>query len=268
MDRQYIVTERAHFMCPNMHFGILFSIDKKYDNNKIRDVIKSLSEAHPLLKCLIANDSSGKIYYALQEQLEIRCSEMNSLESLEDGYRKISESGWDVYSEGLLRICTYPRYDGFEILFVAHHMLCDGRGLLGLAISFANSYVKGIEPVYTKECLIKSLKDLPAGSDLPWISKVVINSANKNWKKENHKVDYSDYLNFEKNYIKKNKLKITFDTKSHEELISLTELLNISHHFEPPVRILRATIPQNESHHLVVILDYSPILYLYAFGRK
>ncbi len=224
MDKKYIVTERAHFMCPNMHFGILISIDKKYDINRIRDVIKSLSEAHPLLKCLIANDEIGKIYYALQNQLEIRFWEMNSVESLEDDYRKIAERGWDVYSEGLLRICTYPRYDGFEILFIAHHLLCDGRGLLGLAASFANSYVKGIEPVYTEECLIQSLKDLPTGSDLPWISKVVIHSANKRWKKENHHVDYSDYLKFEKNYIKKNKLKLSFETKPQEELISLIEL--------------------------------------------
>lgn len=265
MDRQYIVTERAHFMCPYMHFGILFSIDKKYDKNRIRDVIRNLSEAHPLLKCLIANDSSGKIYYALQKQLEIRCSEMNSLESLEDDYRKISESGWDVYSEGLLKICTYPRYDGFEILFVAHHLLCDGRGLLGLATSFANSYVKGIEPVYTKECLIKSLKDLPAGSDLPWISKVVINSANKNWKKENHKVDYSDYLKFEKNYIKKNKLKISFETKSHEEFISLTELChnnNISIN-----DYLIAKMMQDESINKVVIAaDIRKYLSIYKEG--
>lgn len=122
MDRQYIVTERAHFMCPNMHFGILFSIDKKYDNNKIRDVIKSLSEAHPLLKCLIANDSSGKIYYALQEQLEIRCSEMNSLESLEDGYRKISESGWTFIQKAYLEYVPIQGMMGLKYCLL--HIIC------------------------------------------------------------------------------------------------------------------------------------------------
>jgi NRPS condensation-like uncharacterized protein len=265
MDRQYIVTERAHLMCPNMHFGILLSIDKKYDINRIRDVIRSLSEAHPFLKCLIANDGSGKLYYALQKKLEIRCSEMSSLELLEDDYRKISESGWDVYSEGLLRILTYPRNDGFEILFVAHHLLCDGRGLLGLATSFADCYVKGTEPVYSKECLIKSIKDLPSGSDLPWISKVVINSANKKWKKENHQVDYRDYLKFEKNYTKKNKLKMNFETKSHEELTSLMELChnnNISLN-----DYLIAKMMQDESINKVIIAaDIRKYLHIYKEG--
>lgn len=224
MDNQNILTERAHLMCPNMHFGILFSINKKYDNNRIKDVIKGISEAHPFVKSLIAKDKNGNFYYSLQDQLEIGYYEMNSLKSLEDDYRKIGESGWDVHSESLLKILTYPRYDGFEILFVAHHLLCDGRGLMELAATFADCYVKGTVPAYTKECLIKSLKDLPSGSDLPWISKMVINTANKHWEKENHKVEYKDYLEFESNYIKRNKLNIGFQTILCEQLTNLKEL--------------------------------------------
>ncbi|HPR97239.1 MAG TPA: hypothetical protein PK466_12990 [Thermotogota bacterium] len=224
MDKQYLLTERAHLMCPNMHFGILFSINKKYDIKRIKNVIKSLSEAYPFLKSLIAKDDNGNFYYSLQEQLEIGYCEMHSLNSLEDDYRNINESGWDVRSEGLLRILTYPGDDGFEILFVAHHLLCDGRGLMELASSFADCYVKGTEPVYTKECLINSLKELPPGSDLPWISKIVIKNANKKWKKENHRVEYREYLEFERNFIKKNRLNMSFETISCEHLTSLKEL--------------------------------------------
>lgn len=221
---QYIITERAHLMCPNMNFGILCSINQKYSYKQISDAIKSLSNAHPFLKSLIANDEKGNPYYALQKHLEIKFSEINSSNSLEDDYNQILKSSWNVYSEGLLRIFTYPRDNAFDILFVAHHLLCDGRGLLELATSFADCYVKGIEPKYTEECLIKSLDNLPVGSDLPWISKMVINIANKNWKKENHKVNYSDYIEFEKNYVKENKFSIDFETKSCDEFKSLVEL--------------------------------------------
>ena len=31
MKKQYILSERAHFMCPNMHFGMLMEIEKEYD---------------------------------------------------------------------------------------------------------------------------------------------------------------------------------------------------------------------------------------------
>ena len=224
MDRQYVLTERAHFMCPNMHFGILFSINKEYDRTNVRNVLNLLSEAHPFLKCLIANDNRGNPYYEFQAQLELEFNEMNSLQSLRDDYRKISEGGWDVYSEGLLRVFTYPRQNGFEMLFTAHHLLCDGRGLLGLVTSFANCYVKGTEPVYREECLIRSIMDLPKGSDLPWISKVIINFANRKWKKENHKVDYSDYLKFEKEYTNKNKLDMSFDTVASKEFTNIVDL--------------------------------------------
>ena len=224
MDRQYVLTERAHFMCPNMHFGILFSINKEYDRTNVRNVLNRLAEAHPFLKCLIANDNRGNPYYKFQTQLELEFIEMSSLQSLREDYRKVSEGGWDVYSEGLLRIFTYPRQNGFEILFIAHHLLCDGRGLLGLVTSFANCYVKGIVPLYREECLIKSIKDLPKGSDLPWISKVIINSANNKWKKENLKVDYSDYLKFEKEYTNKNKLAMSFDTVTSKEFTNIVDL--------------------------------------------
>ena len=30
MKRQYLLTERAHFMCPNMHFGMLMEIETEY----------------------------------------------------------------------------------------------------------------------------------------------------------------------------------------------------------------------------------------------
>ncbi len=224
MDRQYVFTERAHLMCPNMHFGILFTINKEYDRTNVRNVLNRLTEAHPFLKCLIANDNRGNPYYKYQTQLELDFIEMNSLQSLRDDYKKISEGGWDVYSEGLLRIFTYPRQNGFEILFIAHHLLCDGRGLLGLVTSFANCYVKGIEPAYREECLIKSINDLPKGSDLPWISKVIINSANKKWKKENHKVDYSDYSKFEKEYTNKNKLNMSFETVTSKEFTNIADI--------------------------------------------
>ncbi len=32
-DRNYVYTERAHFMCPNMHFGIMAKIEINYDDS-------------------------------------------------------------------------------------------------------------------------------------------------------------------------------------------------------------------------------------------
>lgn len=224
MSKQYIITERAHFMCPNMHFGILISIDKNYLFNSVKETLQALFDAHPFLKSVIARESSGRLYYKFQEQTEAKFTEKISTGSLQGDYKEVSEMGWDVFHEGLLKVFVYPKPDGFDILFIAHHLLCDGRGLLELARSFADSYVKGVSPVYREVCLIKSLKDFSIGSDLPWISKMIIDRVNRKWKKENHSVEYNKYQKFEVNYIKQNTVRLSIETKEGADVRSIIDL--------------------------------------------
>ena len=236
MDRQYIITERAHLMCPHMHFGIMISINEKYDLECVKETIRSLSNAHSLLKSVIAGDDSERLYYSFQEQSEIPFMEKSTIATLQEDYRNISELGWDVFHEGLLKVVAYPKAEGFDLLFIAHHLLCDGRGLWELAQSFANFYVKGQQPVSKEVCTIQSLKDFTVKCDLPWISRFVVNSANKKWIKEAHTVDYSQYQIFEKDYIKQNPITMHIETKGstdveriliscHENQVSMNDYL-------------------------------------------
>ena len=66
----------------------------------------------------------------------------------------------------MLKVYVYPQAQGMKLLFVAHHLLTDGRGLLSLAQEFARDYVKGIAPDYAEEVLIESIHDLPEKSAL------------------------------------------------------------------------------------------------------
>lgn len=207
-----------------MHFGILISINEKYDSEGVQETLQSLSNAHSLLKSVIARDDSEKLYYSFQEQLEISFVEKPTIATLQEDYRNISEMGWDVFHDGLLKVVAYPKAEGFELLFIAHHLLCDGRRLLELAQSFADCYVKGQHPAFKKVCLIQSLKDFSVKSDLPWISKVVVNSANKKWQKEAHTVDYRQYQTFEKNYIKQNPISMRIDTKDNADVGRILDL--------------------------------------------
>ena len=54
MKCQYVMSERAHFMCPNMHFGILIELGKNYDKAAVNATLDRMSNAHPFLKALIA----------------------------------------------------------------------------------------------------------------------------------------------------------------------------------------------------------------------
>ena len=89
------------------------------------------------------------------------------------------------------------------VLFVAHHLLTDGRGLLELAQEFADAYVGEKNPDYAEEHLIESIEDLPEKSNLSGISKMLVRQANAQWKKENHTVSYEQYRSFAIEYGEK-----------------------------------------------------------------
>lgn len=200
MKKQYILSERAHFMCPNMNFGILMKIDGEYDEDKFLDTLEKLAEAHPFLRALVAyEDQSDKMFYDVSETSKIAYEFCEGAFSLAD-YEGLMKKRWNVLEEGLLKVYVYQSNDSFEVLLMAHHLLADGTGVLQLAEEIADAYVEGKKIARVEEQLITSLSDLPAGSELTGISKWLVNRANRQWKKENHKVSYEDYATFEKNY--------------------------------------------------------------------
>ena len=217
--KNYVYTERAHFMCPNMHFGIMAKIDSHYEEGQLRQSIDILQKAHPFLQSLIAEETdTGRLYYQIQDCLNIPVLVKDEAALWQQDYEEISVRGWNVKKECLLKVVVYPNENGFQILFIAHHLLCDGRGLLQLAEEFAEHYANGIMPQFAPECLIQGLNDLPSNSDLPLISKLIVGDANRKWKKEGQKVMYGQYSIFERAYIQKCKMKREIFTICNQEL--------------------------------------------------
>lgn len=224
-DRKYLHTERAHYMCPNMHFGIVAEIVAEFDVNRIIESIDVLKSVHPLMRSLIAEEQgSSGIYYEEQSELEIPVMIKNTDDNWQIDYEAVSSSGWNVQKDALLKVFAYPSGSGTRVLFITHHLLCDGRGLLQLAQEFADYYVNGVKPHLVDEKLMESLDDLPDGSDLRFISKLLIKDSNKKWCKEGHKVSYDEYLKFESAYDSKQDLKREITNVDGEELDALLGL--------------------------------------------
>ena len=224
-DRKYLHTERAHYMCPNMHFGIVAEIVAEFDVNRIIESIDVLKSVHPLMRSLIAEDQgSSGIYYEEQSELEIPVMIKNTDDNWQTDYEAVSSSGWNVQKDALLKVFAYPSGSGMRVLFITHHLLCDGRGLLQLAQEFADYYVNGVKPHLVDEKLMESLDDLPDGSDLRFISKLLIKDSNKKWCKEGHKVSYDEYLEFERDHDRKQDLKREIKRVDGEELDTLLGL--------------------------------------------
>lgn len=98
MPKQYIVAERAHFMCPNMHFGILMQMNCQYDDIKARKTLCLLAKAHPFLRSVIALDpNEEKLYYSVCEQSKIEINVKNDFSALWNDYSEIGRKSWNVF---------------------------------------------------------------------------------------------------------------------------------------------------------------------------
>lgn len=212
-------------MCPNMHFGIVAEIGAEFDVNRIIESIGVLKSAHPLMRSLIAKEQgSSRIYYEEYPELEIPVTMKKANDNWQTDYEAVSSVGWNVQKEALLKVFAYPSESGTRVLFITHHLLCDGRGLLQLMQEFADLYVNDVKPHPVDEKLMESFDDLPSGSDLGFISKVLIKYANKKWRKEGHKVSYEDYLKFEREHDSKQDIKREIRNIDEEELDTLLDL--------------------------------------------
>ncbi len=224
-DRKYLYTERAHYMCPNMHFGIMAEIGTEFDADGIFRSIDVLRSAHPLMRSLIAEEQgSSGIYYEEHPELGIPVTLREADEDWQTDYDSVSSAGWNVQKEALLKVFAYPSGSGTRVLFITHHLLCDGRGLLQLVQEFADHYSNGAIPRSVDEKLMESLDDLPGGSDLRFISRMLIKDSNAKWRKEGHKVSYDEYLKFERDHDSKQVIKREIKNVDGEELDALLGL--------------------------------------------
>ena len=211
---EYIFTERAHLMCPNMCFGIVMCINNELNESRIAEAVECLSSAHPFIRALISHEEKeNRFFYDVKEdsQAEISICPGNALNTdspeILAEFERITSRDFDLFKEGMLKISAWPSGAKTIVLMVFHHLLADGRGALELSREFAEYYVLGKQPAYAEEKLISSVSEFPEDSRLPLISSLLVNRVNRQWKKENKKLSYEDYHRFADDYLKSDKIK-------------------------------------------------------------
>lgn len=227
-------------MCPNMFFGIMIKVNAEINLPNIQNSLDVLQVAHPLLSSRVNFDEQGTPFFAItnktakggqteqnakprQTGQNVNLEETEQIIRIEQTnqtwnqvFNDISSKGWDVRSENLLKVYVFENDEklsetsSFQILFVVHHILCDGRGLLSLAMEFADYYVNKKAPAQenffaiNEIKLLENINDLPPKSKLPFISNLLIQNMNNTWIKENKRVPYDTYLTFEKEFSTQN----------------------------------------------------------------
>ena len=266
MKRQYLITERAHFMCPNMHFGILMEIEKEYDKAHVEATFNRMADAHPFLRCLIAYENgTQQLYYKITEVSKINVNLKEDISSLWFDYKNISKQDWNVFENGLLKVYIYPQSQGMTILFIAHHLLVDGRGLLDIAQEFANDYMGAISPVYVEETLPESIDDLPEKSSLSGISKMLVKQVNRQWKKENHTVSYEQYKSFVEEYSRKHAVEYKTYEVDDVTLAQMTQLCK-TNGFSMNDLLMAHMYLQTGTEKIIIAADIRNMLSIYSKG--
>lgn len=227
---EYIFTERAHLMCPNMCFGIVMCINNELNESRIAEAVECLSSAHPFIRALISHEEKeNRFFYDVKEdsQAEISICPGNALNTdspeILAEFERITSRDFDLFKEGMLKISAWPSGAKTIVLMVFHHLLADGRGALELSREFAEYYVLGKQPAYAEEKLISSASEFPEDSRLPLISSLLVNRVNRQWKKENKKLSYEDYHRFADDYLKSDKIKHNLSVLQRSETDKIAE---------------------------------------------
>jgi len=196
-------------MCPNMCFGMAAVVNAPYNENLIKAASDKLSAAHPFLNALLGyEEATNRYFYNVGEKSQIEIflpgSEISGISASEffTEYQRLTEHDWNLFAEGMLKITAWKTGDKTCFLFAFHHLLADGRGALELVREFADLYATGVTPTFAKEKLISSADEFPADSRLPFISRVLVNRANRQWRKENQKLSYEKYHAFADEFLR------------------------------------------------------------------
>ena len=226
-NMEYLFTERAHLACPNMCFAIAATLAKAFDKDRIEESITKLAEAHPFLRSRLGYEKETNSYfYDVKEQSQVEvifagefCDESGDAKIIEQ-FEKLIARDWNFFDEGLLKLAVWEAGDKTLLLFVFHHLLADGRGALGLVQEFADFYVDSIEPETAPEHLITK-NDLTEKSKLSFISRALVNYANRQWKKENHQLSYEEYHSFADKFLQEDFVEHSLEIVSSDKLTGL-----------------------------------------------
>ena len=224
-----IFTERAHLMCPGMNFGIAMSVNSVFDKERITAAFDMAAANHPFLNAVLGYEKADNSYFydvtgSSKIGLKISDESLNGIDDpkLLDEYKRLTGYDWDIRTEGMLKASVWKAEDNAVFLLVFHHLLADGRGALGLAEEIAQIYVGNAVFHAVPEKLISSEDDLPVDSKMPFISKTLVENANRNWKKEGHEpLSYEKYHQYADSFVKSDKVKISLTSTSQDELAEI-----------------------------------------------
>lgn len=214
-----LLLERTFLFDPNIYMTVVITIEGDVSEEELCEAVRKAYTQNQTTMSKIVLDEQGKVYQEEMSQTgcKVYVDERDWQEILCESERKT----FRINEGELIRTFIIPRGKQKDIFLMAHHITCDGNGLLILAEDILNN-LQGKEVEYkptkvmTKEWVINR-------GNLKFVEKLGLKSVSQKWGKEKHVFGWDDYYKVHEEYWKNRRTEISFTEIESSELMALKE---------------------------------------------
>jgi len=214
-----LLLERTFIFDPNIYMTIVVTIDGDVNEEEICEAVKKAYTQNQTTMSKIVLDEQGKLYQEMMQETgcKVFVEHRDWLEIMHENERK----PFRIDEGELVRTFVIPRGTEKDIYLMAHHVACDGSGLLILAEDILDN-LQGKEVAY-KPTKVMTEKFVIKRGNLKLIEKLALKNVSKKWGKEKRVFGWDVYYKVHEEFWKNKQSEINFTWVEGAELENLKE---------------------------------------------
>lgn len=214
-----LLLERTFLFDPNVYMTVVVTIEGDVSEEEVCEAVKKTYTQNQTTMSKAVLDEQGKLYMEAMEETgcKVFVDKRDWLEIMCESERK----PFRVNEGELIRTFIIPRGNQTDIYLMAHHITCDGNGLLILAEDILNN-LQGKEVEY-KPTKVMTKEGVIDRGDLNFVQRLGLKTLSQKWEKERKVFTWEDYYKIHEVFWKNRRTDIRFHEISGNELEKLKE---------------------------------------------
>lgn len=217
--RNELILERTFLFEPNIYMTIIVTIEGDISEEEICEAVKKAYTQNQTTMSKVVLDEQGKVY--MEEMNETGCKVFVDKRDWLEIMRENERKPFRIDEGELIRTFIIPRGKQKDIYLMAHHITCDGGGLLLFAEDILDN-LQGKKVEYRPTKVMPEKEMLDKGN-LSFVEKIGLKSLSQKWGKEKRVFDWEDYYKVHEEFWKKRRTEISFKKIEGSELENLKE---------------------------------------------
>jgi len=214
-----LLLERTFLFDPNIYMTVVITIEGDVSEEEICEAVKKAYTQNQTTMSKIVLDEQGKIYQ--EEMTETGCKVFVDKRDWQEILCESERKPFRINEGELIRTFVIPRGNQKDIFLLAHHITCDGNGLLILAEDILDN-LQGKKVEY-KPTKVMTKKSVINKGNLKFVEKLGLKGVSQKWGKEKHVFGWDDYYKVHEEYWKNKCTELSFTEVECNELMSLKE---------------------------------------------